>query len=97
MVGTNRAAVFSLFFDVTCWVAICQNMSTSGNFACLLLRDRMMALNWGAHRPRHLFVARLMKGILRFYPEAQIRSWILRAIFRPLKGLVLCVDLFIVC
>ena len=40
------------------------------------VRDRKMALNWGAHRPRrHLF--KLTLDILRFYPEAQIRRRIL--------------------
>ena len=49
-----------------------------------MFRDRKMALNWGAHHPRR-FVAQHMKDRLRFYPRAQIRKRMLRAIFRPLK------------
>ena len=49
------------------------------------VRDRKMALSWGAHRSRRCSLFRLMLEILRFYPEAQTRSRIFRAIFRPLK------------
>ena len=45
-----------------------------------------MALNWGSHRPRRYVLFRLMLEILRFHPEAQIRSWILWAVFRPLTS-----------
>ena len=51
----------------------------------MALRDRKMALNLGAHRPRHEFVARLMQGILRFRLQSRSRSRTLRAIFRPLR------------
>ena len=43
-----------------------------------------MALNWGAHRPRLSSVVRLIQDVLRFYPQAPIRSRIFRAIFQPL-------------
>ena len=45
--------------------------------------DRKMALNWGASRSRRHLLFKLMLEMLIFYPEAQIRSWILWAIFRP--------------
>ena len=46
-----------------------------------------MALIRGAHRPRRPFVARPILGMSRLYPEAQTRSWMFRAIFRPRWGL----------
>ena len=61
-------------------------MSDDGERGPPLFRDRRTALNWGARRPRHCLVARLMLGSLKSYPEAQIRSRVLRAIFRPLNS-----------
>ena len=43
-----------------------------------------MALDWGAHRPRRYVLCKCILDVLRFGPEARIRSRILRAIFRPL-------------
>ena len=40
-------------------------------------RDGKMALNWGAHGPRRYSSFKLVLEIVRFYPEAQIRSRIL--------------------
>ena len=45
-------------------------------------RDRRMALNRAAHRARCYSWLKLMLGILRVYPETQIRSLIFWAIFR---------------
>ena len=54
--------------------------------AVVQFRDLKMAVNWGAHRPRHYLVVRLMQGILRFQLWTRIRSRIFRAIFRPLTN-----------
>ena len=43
-----------------------------------------IALSRGAHRPRRYLLFKLMPQRQRSYPEAQTRSRILRAIFRPL-------------
>ena len=50
------------------------------------VRDRKLALDWGARRPRRCSLRKVTLGMLRFYPETKIGSRILRAIFRPLTG-----------
>ena len=40
------------------------------------IRDRRMALNWGAYRPRREFVVQTYAGNVGFYTETQVRSWI---------------------
>ena len=49
-----------------------------------------MALDRGAHRPRRCLLFELMLETLGFHPEAQTRSRIPWAIFRPLKPAISC-------
>ena len=43
------------------------------------LRDRKMARNWGAHRPRQHVVVRFIREISRFRLQAQIRNQIFKS------------------